>query len=64
MGTAKIEAARHLLAGGMPIKDVAVTLEVGISTLYRYGLAGAAVGHVGQEGGHHVASNDLVPGRR
>ena len=26
MGAAKIEAAQHLLAGGMPIKDVAVTL--------------------------------------
>ena len=42
MGAAKIEAAQRLLAGGMPIKDVAVTLEVGISTLYRYGLAGTA----------------------
>jgi transposase-like protein len=42
MGAAKIEAARRLLAGGMPIKDVAATLEVGISTLYRYGLAGPA----------------------
>jgi len=40
MDGAKIEAARRLLAGGMPIKDVAATLEVGISTLYRYGLAG------------------------
>lgn len=43
MGASKIEAARRLLAGGMPIKDVAATLEVGISTLYRYGLAGTAV---------------------
>ena len=43
MGAGKIEAAQRLLAGGMPIKDVAATLEVGISTLYRYGLAGAAV---------------------
>ncbi|WP_192499196.1 recombinase family protein [Skermanella pratensis] len=43
MSEAKIEAARRLLAGGMPIKDVATTLEVGISTLYRYGLAGTAV---------------------
>ena len=43
MGAAKIGAAQCLLAGGMPIKDVAVTLEVGISTLYRYGLAGTAV---------------------
>jgi DNA invertase Pin-like site-specific DNA recombinase len=42
MDGAKIEAARRLLAGGMPIKDVAATLEVGISTLYRYGLAGPA----------------------
>jgi transposase len=50
MGTAKIEAARHLLAGGMPIKDVAATLEVGVSTLYRYGLSGSAVAHAGQEG--------------
>jgi hypothetical protein len=39
---AKIEAAQRLLAGGMPIKDVVATLEVGISTLYRYGLAGPA----------------------
>ncbi len=43
MGAAKIEAARQLLAGGMPIKDVAVMLEVGISTLYRYGLAGSGI---------------------
>jgi DNA invertase Pin-like site-specific DNA recombinase len=42
MGAGKIEAARRLLADGMPIKDVAATLEVGISTLYRYGLAGPA----------------------
>jgi hypothetical protein len=47
MGAAKIEAARRLLAGGMPIKDVAATLEVGISTLYRYGLAGPAALPVG-----------------
>ena len=37
MGAAKIEAARLLLAGGMPIKEVAATLEVGISIIYRYG---------------------------
>ena len=43
MGVAKIEAAQRLLAGGMPIKDVAATLEVGVSTLYRYGIAGAVV---------------------
>jgi DNA invertase Pin-like site-specific DNA recombinase len=42
MDGAKVEAARRLLASGMPIKDVAATLEVGISTLYRYGLAGPA----------------------
>ena len=48
MGAAKIEAARRLLAGGMPIKDVAATLEVGISTLYRYGVAGANVSRLQQ----------------
>jgi len=37
---AKIEAARRLLDSGMPVKDVAATLAVGISTLYRYGVAG------------------------
>ena len=42
MDGAKVEAARWLLTSGMPIKDVAATLEVGISTLYRYGLAGPA----------------------
>jgi hypothetical protein len=31
-----------LLDTGMPVKDVAATLDVGISTLYRYGLAGLA----------------------
>jgi DNA invertase Pin-like site-specific DNA recombinase len=46
MGAGKIEAARRLLAGGMPIKDVAATLEVGISTLYRYRLAGAGAAAV------------------
>ena len=46
MDGAKIEAARRLLAGGMPIKDVAATLEVGISTLYRYRLAGAGAAAV------------------
>jgi DNA invertase Pin-like site-specific DNA recombinase len=47
MGAAKIEAARRLLADGTPIKDVAAMLEVGISTLYRYGLAGPAALPVG-----------------
>ena len=42
MDGAKIEAARRLLDSGIPVKDVAATLEVGISTLYRYGLAGPA----------------------
>ena len=50
MDGAKVEAARRLLASGMPIKDVAATLEVGISTLYRYGLADpAALQAVGLE---------------
>jgi DNA invertase Pin-like site-specific DNA recombinase len=40
MDSAKIEAARRLLDSGMPVKDVAATLDVGISTLYRYGGAG------------------------
>src|SRR3954466_3936858 len=34
MGAAKIEAARRLIDGGMPVKDVAATLVVGVSTLY------------------------------
>ena len=42
MGAAKVDAARRLLPGGMSIKDVAATLEVGISTLYRYGIAASA----------------------
>jgi DNA invertase Pin-like site-specific DNA recombinase len=42
MDSAKIEAARRLLDSGMPVKDVAATLAVSISTLYRYRVAGPA----------------------
>jgi DNA invertase Pin-like site-specific DNA recombinase len=42
MDGAKIKAARRLLDSGMPVKDVAATLAVGISTLYRYRVAGPA----------------------
>jgi DNA invertase Pin-like site-specific DNA recombinase len=42
MDGAKIEAARRLLDSGMPVKDVAATLAVSISTLYRYRVAGPA----------------------
>jgi DNA invertase Pin-like site-specific DNA recombinase len=42
MDGAKIEAARRLLDSGMPVKDVAATLAVGISTLYCYRVAGPA----------------------
>jgi DNA invertase Pin-like site-specific DNA recombinase len=40
MDDSKIEAARRLLDSGMPVKEVSATLDVGISTLYRYRLAG------------------------
>jgi DNA invertase Pin-like site-specific DNA recombinase len=36
----KIDATHRLLDSGMPVKDVAATLDVGISTLYRYGVTG------------------------
>jgi DNA invertase Pin-like site-specific DNA recombinase len=36
MTTKKVEVARKLLADGMPIRDVAETLEVSIPTLYRW----------------------------
>jgi DNA invertase Pin-like site-specific DNA recombinase len=52
MDGAKIEAARRLLDSGMPVKDVAATLAVGISTLYRYRVAGPAArppGGVGRD---------------
>jgi DNA invertase Pin-like site-specific DNA recombinase len=42
MDGAKIKAARRLLDSGMPVKDVAATLAVSISTLYRYRVAGPA----------------------
>jgi DNA invertase Pin-like site-specific DNA recombinase len=40
MDGAKMEAARRLLDSGMPVKNVAATLDVGITTLYRYRVAG------------------------
>jgi DNA invertase Pin-like site-specific DNA recombinase len=52
MDSAKIDAARRLLGSGMPVKDVAATLDVGISTLYRYRVAGPAAltsGAVGKD---------------
>jgi transposase-like protein len=50
MDGAKIETARRLLDSGTPVKDVAATLAVGISTLYRYRVAGPAAGLPGGVG--------------
>ena len=36
MTTGKLEAAERLLSGGLPIKDVARSLELSVPTLYRY----------------------------
>ena len=36
MTAGKLEAAERLLLGGLPIKDVARSLEISVPTLYRY----------------------------
>ena len=42
MTTSKLEAAERLLAGGLPVKDVARSLEVSVPTIYRYFPANAS----------------------